>query len=152
MKLFDHLANAFQLVEEVWTEKLEYSFSIPTRGVVFGSPIQVNFKVVPFVKGLIIESISSCLIETRFLQFARSSRMNRFGRVVAHDKWVRSDETEMETIEIDGHYAHRLHRSIQIPTSLTGCLQSVNTKGIEIRHRVCCDMRLRNPDGHHSKV
>lgn len=152
LKLFNHLADSLQSVEEAWPDKLEYSISTPTKGVVFGSPIKVDVKVVPFVKGLTIESISSSLIEDRVVQFARSHLKNRSHRVVARDEWIRSDDMEMETIEIDGHYGHIVHRSVQVPTSLTRCLQSVDTKGIEIKHGICCDLRLRNPDGHRSKV
>lgn len=102
------------------------------------------------MKGLTIESISSYLVEARYLRFAKSYRKNRVHRVVARDEWIRSDG--METVEIDGQYGHRFYRSLQVPLSLTGCLQSVETRGIEVRHDIVFDLRLRNPDGHQSKV
>lgn len=137
-------------MDDVWPEKLDYSMSIPTKGVVFGSAIRVDFKMIPLTKGLMIKSISSDLVEIRHLRFIRCPRRNRIHRVIVQNEWVLPDD--METVEIDGQYGYRFHRLIQIPKSLNGCIQSVNTRGIEVKHMIKFTMRLRNPDEHQSEV
>lgn len=149
-ELLGNLADRLQSVEDVWPEKLEYSMSIANKGVVFGSPIRVDFKLVPLVKGLSIGSISSYLVEFRHLQSARCYKKNQTHRVIAQDEWTLSDG--LETVDIDGRDGHRFHRWIQVPKSLTGCLQTVSTRGIEAKHIIIFVLRLRNPDGHQSKV
>ena len=124
--------------------------SVPTKGVVFGSAIHVNFELVPLMKGLTIASISSELVEARRLRFARFPRKNQVRRVVAQDEWVLSND--METVDINGRDGYRFHRSIQVPTSLTSCLQTVNTRGVNVEHMIVSYFLLRNPDGHDLSV
>ena len=39
-------------VENVWTNKIEYSISTPTKAIIFGTSLQIDFRLVPLLKGL----------------------------------------------------------------------------------------------------
>lgn len=122
-----------------------YSINIPTKAVAFGSAIRVEFKLTPLMKGVTIKTILSQLLERRNQFLIRTLMPIREVRVVVRDDWVVPENIEM--VEIDGLHGYKLHRLIQIPRSLTHCLQSTNTAGIEVNHLIKFTIGLQAPDG-----
>lgn len=149
-RLLDTLTDRLQSVEDIWLDKLKYSITLPSKAVVFGSAVRIEFKLVPLAKGLTVESISAMLIEKCRLRLSKGPENTDF-RTILRYNWELP--AELETVEIDDdQYGHKLHRSIQFPRNLTTCLQSVNTTEIRIKHRLQFILRLRNADGHQSRV
>lgn len=129
---------------------MAYTLSTPTKGVALGTAFRVDFKLIPLMKGLMIKPIKCELVEIRTLQLERCPRKNVIRRVIVRNDWVLPDD--IETVDIDGEYGYRFHRLIQTPRSLAGCVQSVDTRGIEVKHMVKCALRVQNPDEHISEV
>ena len=123
--------------------------------MIFGSSIRVDFKLIPLLKGLRIGQITSQLIETHDLTLnpedADSARNTyKITRTILTDE----HELDEENIEIIDEAAegYLVARYLDMPHTLTRCLQDADTKGIKIRHKLKFRIQLHNPDGHISEV
>lgn len=141
-------------MENVWPDKIQYAISVPNKGVIFGTPITVDFTLVPLLKGLKIGRISTELLEVQEI----TPNVNggpRYGqykstRVVAQDEWQIPADAEAE--DIDGQEGWMFQRAIAIPKSLGQCVQTVDAFGLRVRHRLRFNIQLHNPDEHTSEV
>ncbi|KAL4892786.1 hypothetical protein BDV59DRAFT_208186 [Aspergillus ambiguus] len=143
-------------VENVWPNKIEYSISTPTKAVIFGTSIRVDFKLIPLLKGLRIGQIVSQLIESHDLTLnpedpdsIRNTYKNT--RTIINDEHEIDGDNSLEIIDeaVEGYQFSRL---LDLPKTLTRCLQDTDTKGIKIRHKLKFRVQLLNPDGHISEL
>jgi hypothetical protein len=142
-------------VDNVWPNKIEYSISTPTKAVMFGTAIRVEFKLVPLLKGLRIGQTTSQLIESHDLTLnpedpdsvRNTYKMTRTILTDEHD----IDENAIEIID-EAAEGYQFTRYLDMPQTLTRCLQDTDTKGIKIRHKLKFRIQLHNPDGHISEV
>ena len=118
----------------------------------FGTSIYTDFTLIPLLKGLTIGRILIELIEAQELSFEapRENKRRKLSRTVAEDTSQLSDNAEAE--EIEGEEGYRFTRAIAIPKSLRKCVQTVEAKGIKIKHSLAFNVQLHNPDGHLSEV
>lgn len=147
------VADKVQSVENTWPGKIDYSLSTPTKGVIFGTAVRVDFRLIPLLKGLKIGKITVELVETQEMVIGppkQPKRSSKKSRVVAKETWNLPDDAEAE--EIDGQEGYFLQRFITIPKSLRQCVQTVETMGIKIRHSLNFNIQLHNPDSHISEV
>lgn len=147
------LADEVECVENIWPGKIDYSLSTPTKGVIFGTAVRVDFRLIPLLKGLKIGNIAVELTELQEMVMGgpkQPKRSSKKSRVVAKETWALPDDVETE--EVDGQEGYFLHRSITIPKSLRDCVQTVETMGIKIRHSLDFNIQLHNPDSHVSEV
>ncbi|KAL1969992.1 hypothetical protein VTN77DRAFT_6397 [Rasamsonia byssochlamydoides] len=149
------LAHAMS-VENIWPNKIEYSISTPTKAVIFGTSVRVDFRLIPLLKGLRIGLITSQIIETHDLSLNPEEPDNAFNtykttRVIMTDEYELDEERQLEIID---EYAegYQFHRYLDLPKSLSRCLQDTDTKGIKIRHKLKFRVQLHNPDGHTSEL
>lgn len=70
-------------------------------------------------------------------------------RVVAEDEYQVPEDAEIVDEESEGH---RFSRHLDLPKSLTKCLQDAETRGIRIRHKLKFNIILHNPDEHTSEL
>src|SRR5436190_6983453 len=56
-----------QSVQNVWPNKIEYSITTPTKAVIFGTTLRVDFRLLPLLKGLEIGDIRLIFIESHDL-------------------------------------------------------------------------------------
>ena len=142
-----------QMVESVWPNKLDYTVSTPTKGVIFGTDLRVELVLVPLLKGLRIGKIVIELTEDDVLSAPKTrynKKEHRISRTVAKDE---SEPVEDEMVDIEGRgEGYWIHRSIPIPKSLSKCMQSTDAQGIRIKHRINFAVKLLNPDGHYSEL
>lgn len=132
---------------------MRYDINIPCKAVIFGTSINVNFELVPLLKGLKIGKISTDMFELQDFELDQISQINkhhRGQRLVVGDEWEMPDEWPAE--EIDGMEGYRFVRSLKIPMNLRECIQDVEAKGIRIKHKLTFVVRLINPDSHVSEV
>jgi len=61
------------------------------------------------------------------------------------------DENNIEIID-EAAEGYQCSRVLDMPQTLTRCLQDTDTKGIKIRHKLKFRIQLHNPDGHISEV
>ena len=137
----------------MWTNKLDYSLSTPAKGVIFGTTVRVDFKLIPLLKGLKIGKITTVLNETQELSADLTPRFHqrrKTSRHVVEDVWMLPEEAETE--DVDGAEGYRFSRSLAIPKSLRHCIQTVDTMGIKTRHFLMLNIQMHNPDSHISEV
>ncbi|KAL6714581.1 hypothetical protein ACLMJK_008006 [Lecanora helva] len=146
------LAHAMS-VENVWPEKVDYSLSTPTKAVIFGTNVQVDFRLIPLLKGLKFGKIVTELNEKQEMSIKgpRAPIKSRaITRSIAKDDYRFPADAESEDIE--GQDGYIFSRTIRIPQSLTKCLQTVDSLGIKIRHNISFNVQMHNPDGHVSEL
>ncbi|GIK06967.1 hypothetical protein Aspvir_002620 [Aspergillus viridinutans] len=143
-------------VENIWPNKIEYSISTPTKAVIFGTSIRVDFKLIPLLKGLKIGQIVSQLIESHDLTLnpedpdsVRNTYKNT--RTIVNDEHELDEENTLEIID-EAAEGYQFSRFLDLPKTLTRCLQDTDTRGIKIRHKLKFRVQLLNPDGHISEL
>jgi hypothetical protein len=142
-------------VDNIWPNKIEYSISTPTKAIVFGTAIHVDFKLIPLLKGLRIGQITSQLIESHDLTL-NPEDPDSIRNTYKNTRTILTDEHELDedNIEIIDESAegYQCTRVLDMPQTLTRCLQDTDTKGIKVRHKLKFRIQLHNPDGHISEV
>jgi len=128
---------------------IEYEASTPSRKVIFGSKVPLQFRIVPLVKGLAIGTLSGKLIETQTMTVDKPEgspdRTHEFERVICRQKWCMPDGKESE--DIDGREGYLSADYTTMPKSLNLCLQSVEEWGIKVVHRIDYCIEVLKPDG-----
>ena len=140
-------------VDNTWVDKVEYSLSIPSKAVIFGSTIQVDYKFIPQLKGLKIGKIITELRQKHVLRLKTSRNLHKSH---AHTHSVCSDIYELppnsEAEDIGGQEGFVFSRRLEVPQSLRQCAQDFDGFGIKIRHHLAFHVQLLNPDGHISEL
>ncbi|KAL8920538.1 MAG: hypothetical protein Q9172_004465 [Xanthocarpia lactea] len=139
-------------VDNTWLDKIDYTISSPTKGVIFGTMVEVNFRITPLLKGLKIGEVHTSLVETQDIWIDPKYQERKKGtitRLVAEDDFNFPHDQQTELI--DGHDAWLFSRRLALPKSLRQCLQNVNTMGIRTRHNLNLVVKLINPDEHVSQ-
>ena len=145
--------NDSQSVENVWAGKIEYSLSTPSKAVMFGATITVDFRLIPHLKGLKIGKITTELLQRQNLTI-RTTRS--FTRTHTQSHRIYTDEYQLpesaETEDIHGQEGYVFSRPIPIPQTLRKCVQSFDGLDIRIRHHLSFNVQMHNPDGHVSEL
>ena len=137
----------------MWPDKVDYSLSTATKAVIFGTTVQVDFRLIPLLKGLRFGKITTELNERQEMTIKgpRTPRRSRqITRLIAKDEHHFPEDAEAE--DIGGQEGYVLSRTLAIPQNLRKCLQSVDALGIKIRHSLNFNVQMHNPDGHVSEV
>ena len=146
-------ADIRQSVENIWPDKVDYSLSTPTKAVIFGTNVQVDFKLIPLLKGLKFGKVTTEFNERQEVSIKGPRapiRSRQITRTIAKDEYRLPENAESEDIE--GQDGYTFSRAIRIPQSLKKCLQTVDALGIRIRHNLTFNVQMHNPDGHVSEV
>ena len=145
-------------MENIWPNKIEYSISIPNKAVAFGSFVQVDFKLISLLKGLVIGNVSTQLREEQEFVVdpewgisAINDGITKSDRVIGTDLYKVDAEQDEQVID-EVAEGYQFSRYLELPKSLNKCLQDCNVKGIKIRHKVKFNVQLHNPDGHVSEL
>jgi hypothetical protein len=142
-------------VDNIWPNKIEYSISTPTKAIVFGTAITVDFKLIPLLKGLRIGQITSQLIESHDLTM-NPEDPDSLRNTYKHSRTILTDEYELDEDNVqiidEAAEGYQCTRILDMPQTLTRCLQDADTRGIKIRHKLKFRVQLHNPDGHVSEV
>ncbi|BFZ56662.1 hypothetical protein PYCC9005_003709 [Savitreella phatthalungensis] len=134
-------------VDNTWPNKIEYAISIPTKSYPIGSTVPVNFKLVPLLKGLSIAKITCQLKEYQSLSIEHGA-----GRHVSKKEIERTiGTTVIEDLEKEVTHWD-VDEALQIPASLTQCVQDCEVKYLRVRHKIKFTVALLNPDGHVSEL
>lgn len=147
----------FQSVENIWPNKIEYSISIPNKAVAFGSFVQVDFKLIPLLKGLVIGNVSTQVKEEHeFVVDPEWGVSAVGGGQIKQDRVIVADmhriNVDDEQILDEAAEGFEFSRYLELPKSLNHCLQDCTAKGIKVRHKVKFNVQLHNPDGHISEL
>ncbi|KKY17494.1 putative carbon catabolite repression protein [Phaeomoniella chlamydospora] len=143
-------------VENIWPNKIEYSISTPSKAVVFGTSVRVDFRLIPLLKGLRIGTISSQVIESHDFTLDPDvvqsySNNYRHTKVVATDEYVMDESADPQILDEEAE-GYQLTRQLELPKTLNKCLQDTDTRGIKVRHKLKFNVQLHNPDGHTSEL
>ncbi|KAL8697979.1 MAG: hypothetical protein Q9201_006822 [Fulgogasparrea decipioides] len=145
-------ADGFEAVGNTWDGKVDYSFSTPTKGVIFGTAVPVKFRIAPLLKGLSLREVNTEINETHRIVIGprRSAIKTPLRRLVAVDKYDVPQDQPTEVV--DGQDAWVITRQLSLPKSLRYCLQTVDAFGINVKHMLVLNVKLINPDEHISEV
>ena len=151
------LAHAMS-VENIWPNKIEYSICIPSKAVIFGSFIRVDFTLVPLLKGLVIGNILTQVkeeqefcVDPEWGVSALGGGQTKQDRMIAQDSYTLDPDKDQQIID-EAAEGYQFTRFVELPKTLNQCLQDCNVKGIKIRHKVKFNVQLHNPDGHISEL
>lgn len=136
-------------VENLWPEKIEYSISIPTKAVVFGTSIPVDVVLVPLLKGLSIGNVIISLKEVHTLTCPNRTITKTETRNILTQTFT-SGELEETGEEELGRWV--MHDRVALPKSLNACVQDVDVPSIKVKHKLKFTVQLHNPDGHMSEL
>ncbi|KAI5849716.1 hypothetical protein BZA05DRAFT_339212 [Tricharina praecox] len=136
-------------VENLWPEKVQYSISIPSKAVVFGTCIPVDIVLVPLLKGLTIGKVVCALKEIHTLTCAPKTSQKVDTRHIVTQTFD-SGAMEEDSEEELGKWV--MHDRIVLPKSLNACVQDCEVPSIKIRHKLKFTIQLHNPDGHMSEL
>lgn len=142
-------------VENVWPNKLEYSISIPSKAVIFGTSVPVNFRLVSLLKGLRIGNVTTQLIESHELCMNPNDPTphitSKSSRTIFTDTFELNEDEDLQILDEEAE-GYRISRAIDLPKTLRRCVQDTDAKGIKIRHKLKFKVQLHNPDGHMSEL
>lgn len=150
------LAHAMS-VENVWTNKIEYSISTPTKAIIFGTSLQVDFRLVSLLKGMVMGKITTQVKEEQEFVLDPEfgvptyNSVQKVDRIVASDEYTINNETDAQILDEEAE-GFQFSRFIELPKTLKRCLQDCNVNGIKIRHKLKFNIQLHNPDGHISEL
>lgn len=126
--------------------------------MVFGSFLQVDFKLIPLLKGLVIGNVTTQLKEEQEFVLdpdwgisAINNGCTKEERIIAYDSYELNPDAQLQIID-EAAEGFQFSRYLELPKSLTRCLQDCNVKGIKIRHKIKFNIQLHNPDGHVSEL
>ncbi|KAL9000734.1 MAG: hypothetical protein Q9169_000770 [Polycauliona sp. 2 TL-2023] len=112
------------LVENTWHKKIDYTISTPTKAVIFGTTIDVDFRIAPMLKGLKIGEVITSLIETQDLWMDPKYPERKKGtvtRLIAEDRYNFPQDQETELVNAYDAWAvawfHPTH-GIQAPATI----------------------------------
>lgn len=150
------LAHAMT-VENIWPNKIEYSIVIPQKAIVFGTAIEVDFKLTSLLKGLKIGTIRCQLIEAQEYTLPGPNgqdKIHKDQRNIADWSFeLDEDKHYMQMLDEEvGQDGYLLKETLPLPKTLKKCVQDCETHGIKVRHRVKFNIALHNPDGHTSEL
>ncbi|KAL8924949.1 MAG: hypothetical protein Q9208_003832 [Pyrenodesmia sp. 3 TL-2023] len=139
-------------VENTWVDKIDYHLSTPTKAVIFGTAIQVDFRIAPLLKGLRIGEVTTKIHERQDIMIDMRKHVKEWKvtRDIAEDKF--DFPQDQETTLVDGQDSWVFTRQIHLPKSLRECLQTVDVLGIRTKHSLLFNVKLINPDEHVSEV
>jgi arrestin-related trafficking adapter 4/5/7 len=148
----------FQSVENIWPNKVEYSISIPSKAIIFGSFVRVDFKLIPLLKGLVIGNIltqikeeQEFVVDPEWGISALGGGQTKLDRMIVQDSYT-IDPVKDEQVLDEAAEGYQFTRFLELPKTLNKCLQDCNVKGVKIRHKVKFNVQLHNPDGHISEL
>ncbi|KAL8783001.1 MAG: hypothetical protein Q9213_004958 [Squamulea squamosa] len=124
-------------VDSTWLEKVNYTISAGTKGVIFGTAVEVNFRIASLLKGLKVGKVITSLVETQDIWIDPRYPVRKKGtvtRLVAEDTFEFPQDQETELV--DGQDSWVFSRRLTLPKSLRECLQTVDTLGFRIRHHM----------------
>ena len=115
--------------------------------------MEVTFILIPLLEKLKIGKIDVDLTEGQVFSTENDStvwtREYKIERKVVQAVWNIPDEEPQDVMGQDGW---TFTRSLELPKSMRDYVQSVECKGIRVRHRLKFVVSLHNPDGHVSEV
>lgn len=144
----DEALSTTMAVENVWPDKCEYSISIPAKACVFGTSIPLNIGIVSLLKGLTIGKVTCTLREFDTFQAPERSTKRQDTRNIQTTVYEHGGYQDSE----DGSERWVMNTLIDLPKSLSKCVQDCEVGPIKVRHKLRVSVQLHNPDGHTSEL
>ncbi|PWY74879.1 arrestin domain-containing protein [Aspergillus eucalypticola CBS 122712] len=141
-----------KIMQEIWPQKIIYRVSLPSQAYIFGSVVPIKFEFIPSCKRLEVATIHTKVEEThRALQQPVSNHRTRI--IVKDDYYPRGwDEDEYRITSDNEGCWYSTTRFLHLPSDPKECLQSISTNFLRVEHTLTIQVKLLNPDGHHSAV
>ncbi|RGP81062.1 hypothetical protein FLONG3_851 [Fusarium longipes] len=144
-------------VERTWVNKVDYSVSIPSKAVAFGSSVLLEIRITPLVKGVKLDKIGVKLVQ--FHELSMHSRHHIYTREHKYQrdvsKWdieVSREQHWQDVIEETNQEGWVIKQTLDVPKTLAECSQDIDAHGIKIYHKLKIHIPIRNEDGHISHL
>ncbi|AOW03996.1 hypothetical protein B0I72DRAFT_138532 [Yarrowia lipolytica] len=133
-------------INNVWPNKVDYEFSLPSKAVAVGSSTPVHLSMTPLLKGLKLGSIKMTLVEISVLT-------TPFGHNKQVEKVVANKTIEATADGYEGHDLWEVDDFFPIPPSLSKVTQDAEVPNlIKVTHKFKFVVGLKNPGGHTSEL
>jgi len=123
--------------------------------VIFGTSIQVNFRLVSLLKGLRIGLCTTEVLETHEFTIEQEGstpeRKRKDTRSIVMDQYTVDAEADPDILNEEAE-GYQFSRYLELPKTLRSCVQDAEIHGIKIRHKLKFNVALHNPDGHVSEL
>jgi arrestin-related trafficking adapter 4/5/7 len=123
--------------------------------VIFGTSIQVNFRLVSLLKGLRIGLCTTEVLETHEFTIEQEGsipeKKRKDTRSIVMDQYTVDAEADPDILDEEAE-GYRFSRYLELPKTLKSCIQDAEIHGIKIRHKLKFNVALHNPDGHVSEL
>ena len=119
-------------VENLWPNKVDYSISVPSKAIVFGTHIPIDIVLVPLLKGLTIGNVICSLKEISTLSCPAKGNPKMETRHICSQTFT-SGTMETDSEEELGRWV--MHERVVLPKSLNSCVQDCDVPFIKIRHK-----------------
>jgi hypothetical protein len=118
--------------------------------------VRIDFRLIPLLKGLKIGQVTSQLIESHDLTLnpddpVSAQNTYKTTRTIKTDEYELDEDQQLEIID-EAVEGFQFFRYLDLPQTLSRCLQDTDVKGIKVRHKLKFRVQLHNPDGHISEV
>ncbi|RMZ86352.1 hypothetical protein DV736_g6422, partial [Chaetothyriales sp. CBS 134916] len=117
------LAHAMS-VDNIWPNKIEYSISVPSKAIVFGSFVRVDFKLISLLKGLVIGNITTEVREEQELVVdpewgvtSLAGSQSRLERVIAQDVYTLDPDKDEQVLDEEAE-GYQFSRFLELPKTL----------------------------------
>ncbi|KAF8468970.1 hypothetical protein BDZ91DRAFT_80231 [Kalaharituber pfeilii] len=144
----DEALSSTMAVENIWPGKCEYSISIPAKACVFGTSIPLDVGIISLLKGLTIGTVTCALREFHTFSIPEKNTKKQDTRTIQTATYHHGGFQDME----DGTEKWVMHALIELPKSLSKCVQDCEASSIKVRHKLRVSVQLHNPDGHTSEL
>lgn len=133
-------------INNVWPNKVDYEFSLPSKAVAVGSSTPVHLSMTPLLKGLKLGNIKMTLVEISLLT-------TPFGHQKQVENVVAEKVIPMTDDGFEGQDLWEVDNFFAIPPSLSKVSQDVEVSTlIKVSHKFKFVVGLRNPGGHTSEL
>lgn len=133
-------------INNVWPNKVDYEFSLPSKAVAVGSSTPVHLSMTPLLKGLKLGAVKMTLVEISILT-------TPFGHSKQVEKIVANKTIEATEDGYEGHDVWEVDDFFPIPPSLSKVTQDVEVPNlIKVSHKFKFVVGLKNPGGHTSEL
>lgn len=129
-----------------WPGKVEFSVSMPRKGLALGTSVPIKLVVVPLVKGPTFKSMTAEIVQHHHVK-GLAGESPEFEEFIAKQKLDCDDSFFGED-----HWV--IKSTYHLPTSLKEVVQTCTLKDeiVLVKHRIRVLMHIRNADGHISEL
>ncbi|KAL9607766.1 MAG: hypothetical protein Q9167_007349 [Letrouitia subvulpina] len=95
-------------IENTWANKINYTICTPSKAVIFGTSVKLDFRIAPLLKGLRISEVNSSISEAQdlIINQRRQAQKSRVVRKIAEDIWLFPEDIGTQLVNGQDAWLH----------------------------------------------